>query len=166
MAQSQQGPYWHDSVTQLLQVCRLHIYDTNLNLNPACPFSSDIDKAFPSTQQLLTEYSLVLWSVSVNRLMDRWLCMKMSVDQQLLRHSEQTVWHEQPCHVQSHLHPFLSNSDAWLELQQVYMPKCTKLLPADWLISYLRTSNNRTGVPNKVLSVYEACEEYKCIKWA
>ena len=24
------GPYWHDSITQLLQICRLHIYDANL----------------------------------------------------------------------------------------------------------------------------------------
>ncbi len=24
------GPYWHDSITQLLQVCRLHIHDVNL----------------------------------------------------------------------------------------------------------------------------------------
>ncbi len=24
------GPYWHDSITQLLQICRLHIHDVNL----------------------------------------------------------------------------------------------------------------------------------------
>ncbi len=24
------GPYWHDSITQLLQICRLHIHDANL----------------------------------------------------------------------------------------------------------------------------------------
>ncbi len=24
------GPYWHDSITQLQQICRLHIHDTNL----------------------------------------------------------------------------------------------------------------------------------------
>ncbi len=24
------GPYWHDSITQLLQICRLHIHDENL----------------------------------------------------------------------------------------------------------------------------------------
>ncbi len=25
------GPYWHDSITQLLQICRLHIHDENLS---------------------------------------------------------------------------------------------------------------------------------------
>ncbi len=24
------GPYWHDSITQFLQICRLHIHDVNL----------------------------------------------------------------------------------------------------------------------------------------
>ncbi len=24
------GPYWHDSITQLLQICQLHIHDANL----------------------------------------------------------------------------------------------------------------------------------------
>ncbi len=24
------GPYWHDSIKQLLQICRLHIHDANL----------------------------------------------------------------------------------------------------------------------------------------
>ncbi len=24
------GPYWHESITQLLQICRLHIHDVNL----------------------------------------------------------------------------------------------------------------------------------------
>ncbi len=27
------GPYWHDSITQLLQICRLHIHDTNRSRN-------------------------------------------------------------------------------------------------------------------------------------
>ncbi len=25
------GPYWHDSITQLLQICQLHIHDANLS---------------------------------------------------------------------------------------------------------------------------------------
>ena len=28
------APYWHDSITQLLQMCRLHIYDGNLPFYP------------------------------------------------------------------------------------------------------------------------------------
>ncbi len=27
------GPYWHDSITQLLQICRLHIHDVNLSFH-------------------------------------------------------------------------------------------------------------------------------------
>ncbi len=27
------GPYWHDSITQLLQICRLHIHDENLSFH-------------------------------------------------------------------------------------------------------------------------------------
>ncbi len=27
------GPYWHDSITQLLQICRLHIHDANLSFH-------------------------------------------------------------------------------------------------------------------------------------
>ncbi len=27
------GPYWHDSITQLLQICQLHIHDANLPFN-------------------------------------------------------------------------------------------------------------------------------------
>ncbi len=32
------GPYWHDSITQLLQICRLHIHDVNLSFHhiPKC----------------------------------------------------------------------------------------------------------------------------------
>ncbi len=32
------GPYWHDSITQLLQICRLHIHDVNLPFHhiPRC----------------------------------------------------------------------------------------------------------------------------------
>ncbi len=32
------GPYWHDSITQLLQICRLHIHDANLPFHhiPRC----------------------------------------------------------------------------------------------------------------------------------
>ncbi len=28
------GPYWHDSITQLLQICRLHIHELNLTFHP------------------------------------------------------------------------------------------------------------------------------------
>ncbi len=28
------GPYWHDSIMQLLQICRLHIHDVNLPFPP------------------------------------------------------------------------------------------------------------------------------------
>ncbi len=27
------GPYWHDRITQLLQICRLHIHDVNLSFH-------------------------------------------------------------------------------------------------------------------------------------
>ncbi len=27
------GPYWYDSITQLLQICRLHIHDVNLSFH-------------------------------------------------------------------------------------------------------------------------------------
>ncbi len=27
------GPYWHDSITQLLQICRLHKHDVNLSFH-------------------------------------------------------------------------------------------------------------------------------------
>ncbi len=32
------GPYWHDSITQLLQICRLHIHDVNLPFHHQQPF--------------------------------------------------------------------------------------------------------------------------------
>ncbi len=43
--------------------------------------------------------------------------MKIPVDQQFLKYSDQSVWHQQPFHVQSHLIPFLPRSDARFELQ-------------------------------------------------
>ncbi len=38
----------------------------------------------------------------------RWLWMKIPVDQQFLKYSDQPVWHQQPLHVQSHLKPLSS----------------------------------------------------------
>ncbi len=40
----------------------------------------------------------------------RWLCVKIPIDQQFLKYSDQPVWHQQPCHVQSHLNPLSSAS--------------------------------------------------------
>ncbi len=34
--------------------------------------------------------------------------VKIPVDQQLLKYSDQSVWHQQPVHVQSHLNPLSS----------------------------------------------------------
>ncbi len=47
--------------------------------------------------------------------------MKTPVDQQFLLYSDQSVWNQQPFHVQSHLNPFLPHSDARFELQQVVL---------------------------------------------
>ncbi len=75
-----------------------------------CPFSSDINKAFSSTQLPLTGYFLVFGPFSVN---PRDGCAWKSQE------ADQSVWHQQPFHIRSHLNPFLPRSDARFEPQQV-----------------------------------------------
>ncbi len=63
----------------------------------------------------------------------RWLCMKIPVDQQFFKYSDQPVWHQQPYHVQSHLNPLSSSfwCSFWTSasrLHLIWMPKCIELL--------------------------------------
>ncbi len=81
--------------------------------------------------------SLDMFSFSDHSL--RWLCVKIPVDQQFLKYSEQPVWHKQTFHTQSHLKPLSSPfwCSVWTSeshLHHILMPKCIELLPCDWLI--------------------------------
>ncbi len=83
------------------------------------PLTSDINKAFSSTQLPL---KMIYW--------------KIPVYQQCLKYSDQSVWHQQPFNVQSHLNPFLPRSDARFELQQVVFTtsRCLNALSSSmWL---------------------------------
>ncbi len=73
------------------------------HLSPVCPFSSDLwhqQGIFIHTTAAHLIFSLFR---SV-----RWLCVKIPVDQQFLKYSDQPVWHQQPFHVQSHLNTLSS----------------------------------------------------------
>ncbi len=81
--------------------------------------------------------------------------MKIPVDQQFLKYSDQPVWHQQPFHIQSHLNPLSSPfwCSVWTSeshLHHIQMPKCIELLPCDWLIGNL---------------CYKAIEQVYLIKW-
>lgn len=75
---------------------------------------------FLPTDVLFTGYFLSPW---------RRLCGKIPIDSNI---------HKPACHTQSDLKsplfPILMNKKGYLE--HVYMPKCTKYLPCDWLIRY------------------------------
>lgn len=75
---------------------------------------------FLPTDVLFTGYFLFPW---------RRLCGKIPIDSNI---------HKPACHTQSDLKsplfPILMNKKGYLE--HVYMPKCTKYLPCDWLIRY------------------------------
>ncbi len=83
-----------------LSYCCLSIIS---NQSVHSPLTSDINKTFSSTQLLV---KMIYW--------------KIPVYQQCLKYSDQSVWHQQPFHVQSHLNPLLPRSDARFELQQVF----------------------------------------------
>ncbi len=85
----------------------------------------------------------------------RWLCVKIPVDQQFFKYSDQPIWHQQSFHVQSHLNTLSSPfwCSVWTSasrLHHIWMPKCIELLPCDWLISNL---------------CYQAIEQVYLIKW-
>ncbi len=113
-----------------LSYCCLSIIS---NQSTHTPLTSDINKAFASTQLPLTGYFLFFGPFSLN---PRWLCVKIPVDQQFLKYSDQPVLCQQPFHVQSHLNPL--SSPFWClvwnsagHLYHIYMPKCIELLPCD-----------------------------------
>lgn len=64
----------------------------------------------------------------------RRLCGQSPADQQFLNSSDQPVWYQQPCCVQSHLNHLSSLFKVMLTLNT---PGCTELLPCDSL-TYLR----------------------------
>ncbi len=91
---------FRDGILQILVVtsgylsyCCLSIIS---NQSVHSPLTSDIIKAFSSTQLLLTGYfgyyGLFFGPFSVNP--RDVLCMKIPVDQQFLKYSDQPVWHQ------------------------------------------------------------------------
>ncbi len=54
------GPYWHDSITQLLQICRLHIHDANLP--PPHPKGALLDWDLVTVEAIW-----VKWTHSINQ---------------------------------------------------------------------------------------------------
>ncbi len=80
-----------------LSYCCLSIIS---NQSAHSPLTSDINKAFSSTQLPLTGYFLFFRPFSVNP-RDGCVCVEIPVDQQFLKYSDQPVWHQQPFHVQS-----------------------------------------------------------------
>ncbi len=105
------------------------------NQSAHSPLTSDINKAFSSTQLPLTGYFLFFRIILCKHL--RGLCVKIQVDQQFLKYSVQPVCHQQPFHVQSHLNPLFPHSDARFEIQQVVFTTSKCLNACDWLISNL-----------------------------
>ncbi len=83
-----------------LSYCCLSIIS---NQSVHSPLTSDINKTFSSTQMPLTGYFLFFRPFSVN---PRDGCVKIPVDQQFLKYSDQSVWHQQPFHIQSLKSPF------------------------------------------------------------
>ncbi len=104
------------------------------NQSAHSPLTSDINKAFSSTQLLLTGYVLFFRLFSVN---PRDGCAWKS--QQFLKYSDQPVWHQQPFHVQSHLNPLSSHADARFELQHVVFTtyRCLNALSCSHVIGWL-----------------------------
>ncbi len=94
-----------------LSYCCLSIIS---NQSAHSPMTSDINKAFSSTTAAHWIFSLFR---SILCKPKRWSCMKIPVEQLFLKYADQSVWHQQPFHVQSHLNPL--NSDARFEFQQV-----------------------------------------------
>ncbi len=76
------------------------------NLSHHSPLTSDINKAFSSTQLPLTGYFFFFEPFSVNP--RDFISEKIPEDQQFLKHSDQPVWHQQPFHIQSNLNPLSS----------------------------------------------------------
>ncbi len=66
------------------------------NQSTHSPLISDINKAFSTTQLPLTGYFLFFGSFSVN---PRDGCAWKSQYQQVLKYSDQLIWHQQPFHV-------------------------------------------------------------------
>jgi len=111
-------------------------------LEAVWPFSCDLWRQ----QDIFSQRTAAHWIFSLfqTSLCEpwRWLWEKSPVDQQFLKYSDQPVWHQQPCHVQSHFNHLSSPNwcSVWTSagrLDHVYMLKCTELLPCDWLIIYL-----------------------------
>ncbi len=85
--------------------------------------------------------------------------MKIPVDQQFLKYSDQLIWHQQPWHIQNHLLP---RSDLWFELQKIIltMSACIDALCCCHVIGgYLCYW---TGAPKKVAGECICALNYSC----
>lgn len=102
---SQFAPYWHDCIIQLLQI---FIHNAN-------PLFHHIPKALNYVAN--GGHLNTLNPLSVNQ----FEMIELRVDQQYLKYSDQSICHQQPCHVQSHRNHL--SSSFW----------CLELLPSDWL---------------------------------
>ena len=83
--------------------CLFELLLPSCDLEPVCPISSDLSHQ----RGMFIHTAAAHWIFSLFQTIlckpYRWLCVKIPVDQQFLEYSEQPVWHQQPCHVQSHL---------------------------------------------------------------
>ena len=138
------GPYWHDSIMQLLQILWIRIRISHSTTSQSCSIgliSGDCGGHLSAVNSLScprnqSEMIHALWHGTLFW----WLCVKIPVDQKFLKYSDQSFWHQQPCHVHlNHLSsPVLML--VWTAadcLDHVYMAKCIELLPCDWLIRNL-----------------------------
>ncbi len=114
---------FRDGILQILVVtsgylsyCCLSIIS---NQSVHSPLTSDINKAFSSTQLPLTGYFLFFRPFSVNLEMVVCENPSRSAVSEILRPARLS---QQPFQVQSQLNPFLPRSDARFELQQVSSP--------------------------------------------
>lgn len=86
----------------------------------------------------------------------KWLCGKITIYQHfVLKYSEQLLWHQQQCHIQSHLHHLstLFWYSVWKSrgcFDHVRLPKCMKLLLCHWVIFALMKG---WILPNVLVSV-------------
>lgn len=101
-------PHRHDSTTQLLQICRLHLHDTNVPSHCIPKCSIGLRSGFSGGRLN-----------KVNALYSG----KIPVEQQFWKYSVQPVWHQQPCHVHGH------HSDAQFDLYVtgLYLMNCCSL---------------------------------------
>ncbi len=129
---------FRDGILQILVVtsgylsyCCLSIIS---NQSVHSPLTSDINKAFSSTQLPLTGYFLFFRPFSVEMV----VC-ENPVDQQFVKYSDQPVWHQQPFHVQSHLNPLSSPfwRSVWTSASLFTTSRCLNVLSCSHVIGWL-----------------------------